>query len=86
MAKTQAERQAPDLLAAVVLDILVDAGPAGLTLHQIAHACERDPRKPEEAHEVQIAADILVTDELATREADRYQPTRAAIRAAELSF
>lgn len=86
MAKTPAEPQAPDLLAAVVLDVLVRAGPAGLALREITRACERNPRNPEEAREVEIAANILVADELATREADLYRPTRAAIRAAELSF
>lgn len=86
MAKTQETPQAPDLLAAVILHVLVSAGPAGLELHQIVRACERDPRKPEQAHEVETAANVLVADDLAIREADRYRPTRAAIRAAELSF
>jgi hypothetical protein len=86
VAKTQAESQAPDLLAAVVLHVLVSAGPAGLALRQIARACEREPRRAEESREVQAALDILLADELASREADRYRPTRAAIRAAELSF
>jgi hypothetical protein len=97
VAKTQASRPQdpppdPDLLAAVVLDTLVRGragpgdGPDGLTLAEIARACEREPMRAEERREVQAAVDILLADELATREADRYQPTRAAIRAAELSF
>lgn len=85
MAKTQHSSD-PDLLAAVVLDTLVKAGPGGLTLTQVARACERDPRRLPEAREVEIALRILIADELATRESDLYRPTRAAIRAAELSF
>lgn len=76
----------------MVLDTLVreraDPGEKlnGMTLGEIARACEREPRRAEELREVQTALDILLADELATREADRYRPTRAAIRAAELSF
>jgi hypothetical protein len=76
----------PDLLAAVVLQTLVGAGPVGLTLPQVARACERDPRRLPEAREVEVALRILIADELARREGDLYLPTRAAIRAAELSF
>ncbi|HEU0251341.1 MAG TPA: hypothetical protein VFR48_11520 [Solirubrobacteraceae bacterium] len=97
MAKTQASRPRdpspdPDLLAAVVLDTLVrdradsSEKPNGLTLGEIVRACEREPMCACERQEVQAALDILLADELATREADRYRPTRAAIRAAELSF
>jgi hypothetical protein len=85
-----------DLLAAVVLDTLVSdassrctasgVSPGGLTLAEIARACERDPARPDEAREIEIALEILLADDLATRDADRYRPTRAAIRAAELSF
>jgi hypothetical protein len=78
--------QHPDLLAAVVLHTLVGRGTAGLTAVQVARACERDPDDPGEAREVETALAILVRDELALREADIYRPTRAAIRAAELSF
>ena len=86
----------PDLLAAVVLDTLVrhapsravDSGgsPSGLTLAEIARACQRDPARADEAREIETALDILLADDLATRDAERYRPTRAAIRAAELSF
>lgn len=91
MAKTQAHRPPgqpphPDLLAAVALDTLVRAGPAGLTLAQVARACERDPDHPSEACEVRNALAILTRDDLATRAGDVYRPTRAAIRAADLSF
>jgi hypothetical protein len=76
----------PDLLAAVVLQTLVGAGPAGLTLPQVARACERQPDRLPEAREVEVALRILIDDELATRDGDLYRATRAAIRAAELSF
>lgn len=88
MAKTQeqAAPQHPDLLAAVVLHTLVSAGTTGLTAAQVARACERDPDDAGEAREVEAALAILVHDELALREGDAYRPTRAAVRAAELSF
>lgn len=81
----------------MVLDTLVSGAPGrgidpsaardGLTLAEIARACERDlSQRPEDAREINTALDILLADDLATREADRYRPTRAAIRAAELSF
>lgn len=88
MAKTPPtiDRPDPDLLAAVVLDTLVRAGLSGLTFVQIASACERDPDNTAEAHEVRDALAILTRDDLATCAGDVYRPTRAAIRAAELSF
>jgi hypothetical protein len=88
VAKTQ-ERTAPqhpDLLAAVVLQTLVSRGTTGLTAAQVARACERDPDDEGEAREVEVALAILLLDDLALREAETYRPTRAAIRAAELSF
>lgn len=87
-----AEPQDPDLLAAVVLHVLVTEGQQGSSLEQVARACERDPDDEAEHQEVQVALEILVRDDLATREAAnpdaqaRYKPTRAAVRAAELSF
>jgi hypothetical protein len=75
-----------DLLAAVVLPTLVGAGKGGLTLAQVARACERDPRRLPEAREVELALRVLIADDLATRSGERYLATRAAIRAAELSF
>jgi hypothetical protein len=88
VAKSQerAAPQHPDLLAAVVLHTLVSRGTSGLTAAQVARACERDPDAPDEAGEIEAALAILVRDELALRETDTYRPTRAAIRAAELSF
>ncbi|HEV3095450.1 MAG TPA: hypothetical protein VGY30_13210 [Solirubrobacteraceae bacterium] len=88
MAKSQerAAPQHPDLLAAVVLHTLVSAGTTGLTAAQVAPACERDPDDPSEADEIAAALAILVRDELALRADEVYRPTRAAIRAAELSF
>ena len=76
----------PDLLAAVVLQTLVSAGLGGLALAQVARACERDPQHPPEAREVRGALRILIDDELAARDGELYRPTRAALRAAELSF
>jgi hypothetical protein len=94
VAKTQediAEQpQDPDLLAAVVLHVLVTDGQQGLSLEHVARECERDPEDEAERQEVQTALEILVRDELAIREPDasgvRFKPTRAAVRAAELSF
>jgi hypothetical protein len=79
-------------LAAVVLHVLVTEGSEGIALEHVARTCERDPDDEDERREVQTALDILVRDELAVREltqangAPRFRPTRAAVRAAELSF
>lgn len=88
MAKTQDNVDAldPDLLAAVVLHTLVSEGREGLTVAQVAVACERGPNHPGEEREIEVALAILLDDDLATVEKDLYRPTRAAIRAAELSF
>lgn len=93
--------QDPDLLAAVVLHVLVTEGREGMPIEAVARECERDPADEAELEEVQTALEILVRDDLALREgggasagpagsagpADAsFRPTRAAVRAAELSF
>ena len=88
MAKTQEDVDAPnpDLLAAVVLHTLVSEGGEGMTVARVAVACDRSPNHPGEEREIELALAILVGDGLARCEEDLYRPTRAAIRAAELSF
>jgi hypothetical protein len=89
VAKTQrelAEQQNPDLLAAVVLHTLVAGSRASMTLQGIAIACERDPGDPRELREIEEAVKILLDDGLARREGELFRPTRAAVRARELSF
>lgn len=58
----------------------------GMTLAEVALACERDPANATERSEVERALEILRADELASHDGDVWRPTRAAIRAAELSF
>lgn len=80
-----------------MLHVLVTDGPQGISLEQVARLCERDPQHDAERREVEVALEILVRDELAVREQEgspsgeasegpRFRPTRAAVRAAELSF
>jgi hypothetical protein len=76
----------PDLLTAVVLHTLVHAGPAGATLAQTVAACERDPRDAHARVEIERALRTLSADGLACRRGARMYPTRAALRAAALSF
>lgn len=76
----------PDLLAAVVLHTLVSEGVEGMTVEQVAVACERSPNHPGEEREIEEALAILLDDGLAMCADDLYRPTRPAIRAAELSF
>lgn len=83
----------PDLLAAVVLHVLVTEGREGASAETVAQACERDPGEEAELSEVETALEILIRDDLARRLDDElgahpplFAPTRAAIRAAELSF
>jgi hypothetical protein len=73
-----------DLLAAVVLHTLV-AGRAR-AFEPICREVERDPSKPAERSEVEQALAVLVADKLAVHEGEQWTPTRAAVRAAELSF
>jgi hypothetical protein len=73
-----------DLLAGVVLHTLV-AGRAR-AFEPICRSVERDPSKPDERSEVEQALAVLVGDGLAVVQGDEWTPTRAAVRAAELSF
>ena len=89
MAKTpqnSAPAPDPDPLAAVVLHTLVSEGRNGLPIAQIVKACERDPADPADLDEVEAAVEVLLADGLARGKDDLYRPTRAAIRADELSF
>jgi hypothetical protein len=76
----------PDLLAAVVLHTLVSEAREGFSVAQIAKACERDPADPADVDEVEAALEVLIDDDLAYDQDDLYRPTRAAVRASELSF
>jgi hypothetical protein len=76
----------PDLLAAVVLHTLVSEGRDGMSFVHMAIACERDPNVSADVKEIEVALQILLADDLALHEDGLYRPTRAAIRAAELSF
>ena len=78
--------QDPDPLAAVVLHVLVSEARNGFTAVQVAKACERDPSDPSDLDEVEAALEVLLNDGLARYQDDLYLPTRAAVRAAELSF
>jgi hypothetical protein len=78
--------QHPDALAAVALHALVSEGSDGMTTAQLANACERDPANATELHETEAALDVLLEADLAKLDGNRFKPTRAAIRAAELSF
>ena len=88
MAKTQDKVDAPDpdLLAAVVLHTLLSEGREGVAAARIAVACERDPGDAGDSREIETALGILLDDGLAICDRELYRPTRAAIRATELSF
>ena len=73
-------------MAAVVLHILVVAAPATLTLEEIINADERDTADARDRALIQRALGGLLVDGLAHEHAGRFAPTRAAVRAAELSF
>lgn len=69
-----------------------------MTQSEMALACQRDPSNPHELRETEVALQVLLDDGLAEHqgenegeydgegESERFKPTRAAIRAAELSF
>jgi hypothetical protein len=73
-----------------VLHTLVSDGREGMTATRVAVACERDHDDADDVREVEKALAILLEDGLATREEEHgielYRPSRAAVRAAELSF
>lgn len=75
-----------DAVAAVVLHILVAAAPATLTLAEIISADERDAGDARDRELIEVALGGLLGDGLAREQDGKYSPTRAAIRAAELSF
>jgi hypothetical protein len=81
-----APSQHPDLLAAVVLHTLVSEGRDGMTVSHVALACKRDPDDPADRDEIEAALEILLDDCLAQCEDELFRPTRAAVRAGELSF
>jgi hypothetical protein len=75
------------MLAAVALHTLVAEGRGGMTRAQVARACERDPADSAEMREIEMALGILLEDDLAERDGELFfKPTRAAVRATELSF
>jgi hypothetical protein len=75
-----------DAVAAVVLHILVAAAPATLALDEIINADERDTGDARDRALIQRALAGLLADGLAREQDGKFGPTRAAIRAAELSF
>ncbi len=70
----------------MVLHTLVNEGRDGMAIADLASACERDSDNPEDIEEIDGALRILLDDDLAQREDHLYRPTRAAIRANDLSF
>jgi len=59
-----------------------------MTIADVARACERDPDDADDAKEMLGALDVLLEDGLAEVEGktELVRPTRAAVRANELSF
>lgn len=70
----------------MALYVLVHEARDGFTAPQVAKACQRDPDDPSDLDEVEAALEVLLNDGLAQCKDDLYRPTRAAIRAEELSF
>jgi hypothetical protein len=78
----------------VVLHTLVSQDGDGMTVSRVAAACERDPGDPADMEEIEAALELLHDDGLAERDGEEdgedgrrlFRPTRAAVRAAELSF
>lgn len=76
----------PDLLAAVVLHTLVSSAGQAQSLAEIVKACERDPASTHDRKAVETAITSLLDDGLAIAGGGGFAATRAALRAAELSF
>lgn len=80
----------------MVLHTLVTAGREGIASVSVAIACERDPGSPADMEEIKAALELLIEDGLAQPDQRSgsevqsqirlFRPTRAAVRASELSF
>jgi hypothetical protein len=75
------------MVAAVVLHVLVSAGPGTLSVSEMMSECERDPENAGERREIEAAVKGLIADGLAYRDGDgRVGASLAARRADSLSF
>lgn len=79
-------RRKADALAAVVLHDLVGATPQPVSVEEIARKCDRDPSRPDERDEVELALQWLHADGLASSCPGNWRASRPAIRAQQLSF
>jgi hypothetical protein len=84
MPNQDATPQHIDRLAGVVLHVLVHEN--ARAFEAICQAVERDPDTPKDRSEVGQALALLVADGLAVKKGEQWTSTRAAVRAAELSF
>jgi hypothetical protein len=80
------QRDKLDALSGVVVHVLVSEYPQILTLAEVAKECERDPDRPDERHEIELALRWIAVDGLAEPRDAGWIATRPAVRAAELSF
>jgi hypothetical protein len=78
--------QAPSLLAAIILHVLLTDPRELLDVEQATSACERDPAVAEDLEQVRDALHGLVRDGLAEQHGQAFRASRAAIRADQLSF
>jgi hypothetical protein len=85
-AEDDRQAQKIELLAAVVLHVLVTEGHEGIDADQMARTVERDHDNDDQRGEVAAALQLLAEEDLARREGERWQATRAALAAARLSF
>ena len=84
--KTPSEQERIELLAALVLSFLVDAGREGIETEQVARKAERDYSSDPDRTEVLAALELLAEHDLTFRDGDRWRATRAALAAARFSF
>lgn len=83
---TPSEHERTQMLAAVVLALLIDAGQEGLDTEQVARQSQRDYDCDPERAEVLAALDLLVEHECVRREGERWWATRAALASRVFSF
>lgn len=83
---TPSEHERSQMLAAVLLALLIDAGQAGLNTEQAAEQSERDYDSGPERLEVVAALGLLVEHDLATHDGERWRATRAALASRVFSF
>jgi hypothetical protein len=79
--KTPSDGERGGMLPALVLALLIDAGPEGLDTEQVTREARRDYDSDPEREEVVTALDMLAEQNLVLQDGERWHSTPAALEA-----